>query len=162
MNAEYAGAVLDAANDASCSAANNGTMTSGFTPTGTNSKPEGYYTWSSTQASAQCYDVVVQVPIPSDFDGFTGTQSINVWSNNTTNGTLALDKNVNGTTDGSAYGTSLTPGSASTWTNQTFTFGGSYTSSNANQMLTLRIRMSSTSNAQVNLGRITLQYYSKF
>jgi hypothetical protein len=164
LNAEYVGATLDAAGDTSCSSANSGTMTSGYTASGVGSLPENYYNWVSTSGTAQCYDVVVQVALPSDFDGWTGTQSVDVYSTNTTNGTLALDiRDTSGTLDGTAFGSSLTPASASTWTNKTFTFANSYTySGSAGKTITLRIRMSSLSSANVRIGAITLNYKSHY
>lgn len=174
INAEYIGATLDTTDDTlgtvngtngatvNCNANNSGTMTSGYVASGTSSKPENYYNWTSTQGTTQCYDVIVQVPIPSDFSAWNGNQVANVWTSNTTNGTIVLDKKVDGTLDGNSYGTILTPGSASTWTAQNFTFAGSYSSTDANKVVTFKIRMSAHSSAQVRIGTITLNYLSKW
>jgi hypothetical protein len=164
LNAEYVGATLDTAADASCTSANSGTMISAYTAAGVGGLPENYYDWTSVSGTAQCYDVVVQVQLPSDFDGWTGTQSVDVYSTNTANGTLALDiRDATGALDGTAFGSSLTPASASTWTNKTFSFANSYTySASAGKTITLRIRMSALSSAHVRIGAITLNYKSHY
>jgi hypothetical protein len=69
LTPEYAGATLDALSDASCSSTYNGTMTSGYS--GDSSPRQSYYNWASGAASTNCYDVIVQVPLPS-----TGTAGL--------------------------------------------------------------------------------------
>ena len=69
LTAEYAGAVLDSTGDTNCSTNNNvGTMTSGYAGDAT---PQTYYAWTSSLTTSQCYDIVVSVPIPSDFSGWS-------------------------------------------------------------------------------------------
>jgi hypothetical protein len=59
LYAEYAGSVLDPGSGAN----NSGTMTSGLDLT----NRMNYYKWTTSSGSNQNYDVVVQVPIPTDF-----------------------------------------------------------------------------------------------
>jgi hypothetical protein len=162
LTPEYAGAVLDALSDTTCSSANNGTMTSGLDGT----QHENYYNWTSGQASAQCYDVVVSVPVPSDWSAWNTTPlSIQAYSTSTSNGTIqakVLDT-TNTAESGSGYTSnecSVTPGSASTWaTSTSCTLNGTYT---ANGTMTLILRMSSLSSSNVRLGNITLNYLSSY
>ena len=157
LTPEYAGAVLDASNDPNCTSTNNGTMTAGYD--GTNRM--NYYDWTSSQSTGQCYDVVVQVPIPSDFDGWVGTPDIEM-----------KKKDSTGTVD---YGITVIPSSGSdanysnyagsgtlspAWTNMASNpLSGTYT---AGDYMTIKVGMSAANGANVWLGNIKLVYYSKF
>ncbi len=155
LTAEYAGLVLDP------DGSNNiGSATSAFDAT----QRESYYNWSTTQATNQDYDFVVQVPLPSDFDGLDGSNPITIdrWTSNTTNGTITatlLD------TAGSAVinwnSCSLTPGSSSTWTTTTgcSISTGTFT---ADGVITLRIKLQAPQNGNTRIGNITINYLSKF
>ncbi|HVU59976.1 MAG TPA: hypothetical protein VHC98_04020 [Candidatus Saccharimonadales bacterium] len=170
LTPEYANAVLDAAGDATCSAANSGTLTAGLA-TGLNgfgNSMQSFYKWTTTSATSQCYDIVVQVPIPSDFAGWaTNPLSVNAYTTDTTNGTIKLEARDSSNNAGS--GTvicnyvNVTPGSASTWAtnNSACTLSsGTYT---PGSYMTLRIRLSATSAVSaVEVGNITLSYKSSF
>ena len=162
LPAEYEGAVLDATNDATCSSANAGTMTSGNDLT----NRQNYYNWTSTNASTQCYNVVIQVPVPADFSTWATTGNVvtvETYTDSTSNGGLNLEvRDTGGTVEGSYNFVSITPGSASTWTAYNIAAGGLAGTYSANGVLTLRIRMSSKSSANVRIGTITLNYLSKF
>ncbi len=161
--AEYAGSVLDAANDSSCVAANNGTMTSGLATgvVGFGNKNINFYNWTSTQATNQCYDVAVQIPIPGDFASWNGAPTIQVWGDSTANTVIAADVlDTAGTQDGTAYGSALTPTAASTWQSKSFSsLTGTYTN---NQYFTVRVRTTAKSSANVRIGNITLNYKAKY
>ena len=92
---EYAGAVLDSAgalNDV-------GTMTSGYDST----QKENYYQWTTSASTNQTYDIVVQIPIPSDFSAWASSAP------------LTVDVNTSDTTNGTVVGTLLdTSGAAVT------------------------------------------------
>jgi hypothetical protein len=159
LTAEYAGVVLDAANDSSCSSANSGTMTSGYDAT----NKRNYYNWISTQASNQCYDVVVQVPIPSDWQNWTSTPSINFLGDSTTNASGAVDIiGGDGSQEGSAYGTALTVSSANSWlsTNLPSLTNGKYTAGSTR--MTIRIRMVAKNSANFRISTITIPYTSAY
>jgi hypothetical protein len=159
LSAEYAGAVLDAASDSSCSSANNGTMTSGFD----NTNYMNYYRWNGGLA-AQCYDVIVRVPLPADFNGWASSTplSIRTYSNNLTTSTVTVDARdtANVAETGCAY-VGATPASTNTWTAMggSCTLAGTYT---ANGTMTLRIRMTGDLGSDVRISTITLNYKSKF
>ncbi len=154
---EYAGAVLDATNDATCSSANSGTMTSALDLT----NRFNYYKWLSASGSAQCYDVVVQLQVPSDWAAWNGVPTVSTYSSNTTNGTMNLEiRDTAGTVETNNNFLSITPSTTTTWqTKNGGAFVGTYT---AGSVMTLRIRMSSLSSAETRLGNITLNYYSKY
>lgn len=169
LTPEYAGAVLDNTNDtggANCATNSNGTLTTGYSTglTGFGNTTQNYYQWLSSQASAQCYDLVVQVPIPADFSAWSSTTpiAINTYSSNTTNGTIALQAIAgNGTTESNCNYVGTTPASASTWTASggSCTLAGSYS---AGDTMTLRIRVTSSNSANVRVGNISLSYKSSF
>ena len=164
LAAEYAGAVLDSAGDSSCSSANVGTMTSGYNDT--DSTPQSYYQWSTVQSSAQCYDVVVQIPIPSDWSSWTGTPTI--YASAGTGGSIAIAAIASNGTEESNYGTmsagvaayhsETTTGSLATVTLQGLTSA----SDSANGVLTLKIRMSATSSGNTEIGTIIIPYTSAY
>jgi parallel beta-helix repeat protein len=154
---EYAGAVLDAQSDSACTAASNGTMTAGYDSTGRTN----YYNWTSVQTSDQCYDVVTQVPIPTDFDTWN---SINVQAktSNASNSAYGIAIIDSGGSFDANYGSGYAaPGTLTTsWSNvATSSLSGTYT---AGDYFTIKIRMSAKNSANLQLGNITLNYNSKF
>jgi hypothetical protein len=159
LTPEFPGSVLDSAQDTPCSA-NNGTMTSGLEPVSPYN--HNVYQWVTSQAAAQCYDVVISVPLPKDFAQFTGSNDFTLdgWTNNTTDGTLTVAAySANGTQDTNINYVSCTPGSASTWATCSKTFNGSYA---AGDVITIRVRMSAKTTNTVRLSTITLKYLSSF
>jgi hypothetical protein len=162
LTAEYAGAVLDASNDtggANCSTNNNGTMTSAYDGSTT------YYKWVSN-ATAQCYDVIVRVPIPSDFGSWASSTpvAINTYTSNTSTGLINLDvkDTANTGVSGCAYA-SVTPGSTGAWTSMGGSCNlstGTYTPGTG--VITLRIRLTGGASSDVRVDGITLNYNSKF
>lgn len=155
LTPEFAGAVLDAQSDSACTSASNGTMTAGLDSVGRTN----YYNWTSTQGTNQCYDVVVQVPVPAGFSGWQ-SNSISMKASNTSNasyGIAIIDSNGNYDANyGSSY---ASPGSLSTsWSNvATSSLSGTYT---RNDYFTIKIRMTAKNSANIQLGNITLNYYS--
>ncbi len=157
LNAEYAGAVLDALDDGSCSAAYNGTMTSGYDAT----NHMNYYNWTSGQAANQCYDVVAQVTLPSDFDTWVSDPiSIKMITDNTSNSAVSFKVIPAGGTPETSYNFgSFTVGTSWADAAGTANFTGTYA---AGDTITIKIRMTSKNNANIKAGTITLNYSSKF
>ena len=157
LSPEYAGAVLDAQSDSACSSAANGTMTAGYD----SANRTNYYNWTSTQTTNQCYDVVVQVPIPADFSSWYGG-GIAARTSSTSNSSYGIAMiDSTGAYDPN-YGSSYaSPGTLSTsWSNvATNVLSGTYT---AGDYATFKIRMSAKNGANLQLGNITLYYYSSF
>ena len=157
LTPEFGGGILDATNDATCSAANSGTMTSGLDL----SASQNYYNWTSTLATLQCYDVVVQVPIPAEWNGWTAAPVYNVKSSVLVSATMNAEiRDSSGAIDVNNNYINITPGTAATWTAVSGgSLAGTYT---AGGNMTLRIRMSAKSSALANLGSISIGYYSKY
>ncbi len=169
LTPEFAGGVLDNQDSggADCTANFNGTMTSGFDTT----NRSNYYSWLSSQAGNQCYDVVVQVPMPTDWSAWsTGSgNSIDVQmiTSNASNSAYAIGiLGTSGTAD-TNYGAAYTsPGTLTTsWADMaTSDLSGTYAASDATttRYLTIKIRMTSKNSANLKLGNITLRYLSSF
>jgi parallel beta-helix repeat protein len=156
LTPEYSGAVLDALSDSACVSNYTGTMTSAYDA----ATRMNYYNWQSSSGTAQCFDVVVQVPIPSDFDSWSGTPNIQLKSDATGTAAYALQIVPSSGTDAN-YSSYVSPGTIGTsWANMaTSSLSGTYT---AGDYLTIKVRLSSTSGANVQLGNIKLTYKSKF
>lgn len=155
LNAEYTGSVLDGGTGSN----NTGTMTSSVDLT----NRMNYYKWTTSQASNQSYDVVVQVPIPSDFDGWASSNplSISTYTSNTTNGTITLEARDSSNAVQCNF-VSVTPGSTGAWATNSSACtlsSGTYT---AGDTMTLRIRMQSPASGDVRVGNINLSYLSKY
>lgn len=163
LPAEYAGAVLDSVGDAACSSNNGGTMTSGIDSVNL----VNYYKWAST-ASAQCYDVVVRVPIPSDWSSWSDTTplSLNVYSTNTTTSTVQIHvSNTSNVVESSCNYASVTPNTNSTWSStnsNNCVFASTTTGYVADGLMTVRIRMTGDAGSDVRIGSLTLSYNSKY
>lgn len=156
LHAEYPSVVLTA------DGSNNlGTLTSGYDNTG--SVRMNYYNWTTTQGSNQDYDIVVQVPLPSDFNGWDGANplAVTAYTSNTTNGTITLEARDSSDAQICNF-VSVTPGSTGTWaTNNTACTlsTGTYT---AGDYITLRIKLQAPNAGNTRVGNITLNYLSKF
>lgn len=152
---EYAGAVLDAGSGSN----NTGSMTSKLDLT----NRRNYYKWTTSSATAQSYDVVVQVPIPSNFSAWASTTPITIdtYTSNTSIGTITLEARdtAGAVVTGMNFG-SITPASITTWQSVSAgTISGTYT---AGGYMTLRIRMTSPTNGDVRIGNIKMDYLSKW
>ncbi len=125
LTAEYAGAVLDPTTGTN----NVGTMTSGIDKTGSGGYTYvNYYNWTTGQATAQNYDIWVQVPVPKDFSAWSSTTPMTILDNSsvtTANSVSVAVYDTSGTQVTQTSGTmiDITPGSANTWTAKTPTSG---------------------------------------
>lgn len=155
LTAEYAGAVLDAGSGAN----NTGSMTSKLDLT----NRRNYYKWTTTSATAQSYDVVVQVPIPSNFSAWASTTPITVdtYTSDTTNGTITIEaRDTAGTVVTGINFASITPSAAVTWQSVSAgTISGTYT---AGGYMTLRLRMAAPTSGDTRISNITLNYLTKW
>jgi hypothetical protein len=160
---EYANAVLWNNNNTTTDI---GTMTSGFTATGVGSLPENYYSWTTAQSTNQAYAIVVQIPIPSDFNTSNTITSITIdtYTTNTTNGTITAKLyGTNGTIESNWNTCNLTPSSATTWTTitatTTCTTSGTYA---PNGTATLVLILQAPSGGTTDVGNIVLSYTSAY
>ena len=156
LHAEYPSVVL-----AADGSNNTGTLTSGYD--NTSSARMNYYKWTTTQGSNQDYDIVVQVPLPSDFDGWDTSNplAVTAYTSSTSNGTIALE--VRDSSDAQICNfVSVTPGASGAWaTNNTACTlsTGTYTAGN---YITLRLRLQAPNGGDTRVGNIILNYKSKF
>lgn len=152
---EYANAVLDAGSGSN----NTGSMTSKLDLT----NRRNYYKWTTASGTAQSYDVVVQVPIPSDFSAWANTTpiSIDTYTSNTTTGTVTIEaRDTAGATVSGINFASVTPTVTTTWqTKSAGTISGTFT---AGGYMTLRIRIASPTSGDVRISNIKLDYLSKW
>jgi plastocyanin len=121
-----------------------------------------YYKWTTTQSTNQNYDIVVQVPIPSDFSAWASNPlAITTYTSNTSNGTITLEARDSANAVQCNF-VSVTPGTIVTWATNTTACtlsAGTYTAGN---YMTLRIRVQSPQNGDVRVGNIVLNYLSKY
>jgi len=154
LNAEYAGAVLNPGSGSN----NTGTMTSGVDTT--SGVWQNYYNWTTSQALAQNYDIVVQVPIPSGWSGWSSATPLtaSVWADDTTANNIQVKLTDSNHTTATSF-VDITPSSASTWTTKTPSslFGGTFA---AQDYFTLTIRVTAPTGKNIRLGNIYIDYLS--
>jgi hypothetical protein len=153
LTPEFAGAVL--------SGSGSGSMTAGYDGTA----KKNYYRWTSTQTSDQTYEVVIQVPLPSDWSAWVSSNPIaaDAWTSSTSNTAMkAIVLDTGGTADsglGGASGMTISPGNNTWATTTSSTPAGTYA---ADGIMTIRVTMTAKNSANLQLGNITLAYLSKF
>lgn len=151
LAAEYTGSVLDAGTGSN----NSGTMTSSVDLT----NRMNYYRWTSSQTSAQTYDIVVQIPIPQDFSAWTDSTPLSLSSrtSNTSDGAINFELRDS---SGNVQCDFVSLATNTAWVTHTPNcLSGVYT---PGDYLTMRIRVSSKDNASVDVGNIVLNYLSKY
>jgi hypothetical protein len=150
LTPEYAGAVLDGSGT--------GTMTAAYDSTA----KKNYYKWTTTQVTSQGYDIVITTAVPSDWGTWAASNplTLDTWTDNTSNSTGTITvTDTSGATDTGINGSSITPGSTSTWTTNNKTFSGTYT---ANGIMVIRIHMTANNGSNFQVGPLKLNYLSKF
>jgi parallel beta-helix repeat protein len=166
LTPEYAGAVMTG--DGSSNA---GTMTSDFC---SNSSPaintgvcgvandvHNYYSWTTSQASAQDYDIYVRWQVPSNYDSSDSMPTIKFygWRTNTTNDSLTMTVRNGTTTCGTATSAG---GSNGAWTQATYTTGSCGTITPGTTVLTFTLHMTAATSDFVRVGEIGITYNSVF
>ena len=130
-----------------------------------------YYTWTTSEASAQTYDIFVKWQVPSDFDdssGFQSNISFNMfgWRTDATNNQIQVNMyNDTGGVCGTAN--QNVTGTATDWNNLSFAGMGADADCNgsaidAGDYITFRFRMTADTNDFVHLGEIEINYKSNF
>jgi len=162
---EFAGAVIvgDGSN-------NTGTMTSDFCEQGasaeipdvntgvcnTSGDMHNYYQWTTSEASAQDYQVYVRWRVPDNFSGWIGTDPMKVWGKRTdaTNNEVRIFVYD---TDGTLENSGGTQVAGTNWTQTSIesSFAGTYT---AGAYMTIRIVVTADTNDSVQVGEITMDY----
>lgn len=144
---EYAGGVLspDGTN-------NSGTMISDY------ASLHNYYEWSTTQSSAQDYDIVVRTQLPSNFVSTIGTNwKIWVYATDTTKSAVTMTvSDAAGTTCAS---TTVSATSNTTWQQKAMAAFTTCTLA-ANDVVTIRLNMSAqtASSNKTRVGEIQFDY----
>ena len=146
LSPEFPGGTLSA--DGS---SNSGTMFADYDATAR----RNYYEWTSSQASAQDYDIIVSTMVPSNYSsGFTGF-NIFGWRDNNTNAsaTITIEKE-----DGTSClaSTAITfSGSTSTWAESPHSLSCTPA---ANEILVIRIKVTASNSAKIRIGAIRYDY----
>ncbi len=150
LTPEYAGAVLNGTGI--------GNMTAGFDI----STYKNYYDWVSGEGSVQSYSVVVQAPVPSDWDAWASSNSIciDTRSSDTTKATALLTVFDSDNNPNDVLGESITPSSNNVWANNCFSLTSSDYSSDG--VMTVAVVLISQDSEAIQAGNITLNYLSKF
>ena len=158
LTPEYAGATLTGDGTS-----NTGTMTSDAE---TASPFKNYYNWTSTQGTAQDYDIWIKIPLPSDFSAMASTDSLTVEarSDNLANTAITIVQvyDTANAADCTTGNINIEPGTVNTWADTTPTdtcTGGTYA---ADGIMTVQLRVSALSSANAKVGRLYLQYKAKF
>jgi parallel beta-helix repeat protein len=155
LTPEFANSVFSAI---SGSGANVGYMISDYDST----NHHNYYQWTTDQATAQDYDIIVQYQLPSDFDGMVASsvKSLYFVTSTSANSVKFQMLDASGTSCGAMTTISTT---ANAWTQ-----GSGMTPSgctlNADDVITLDFRLSANTAVTnlAQLGTFQLQYYAKF
>lgn len=164
---EYPGAVLTPDG-----ASNTGTMTSDFcshsallninsTACGSSGDEHNYYAWTTTQGSAQDYDIYVRYRMPADYD--TGSMAnMRIWGWGTTSAneivSLALYK---GSGTACSTITNAITGNT-TWNEATSASPLGACSIAAGDLVTFKVKLTAGTNNTARAGEIRFEYRSKF
>ncbi len=124
-----------------------------------NTDDRNYYEWSTKQGSAQDYDIIIQWPIPENFQSWSSSSDeiqLDVKSTTTTAANNKLDITLSDTAGSDVTltgGTDIASSTADTWRNNygiTFS-GGTWTPGG---YATMKIKMTATNTNAIQLGEI--------
>lgn len=154
LTPEISGSVLDVGG---CTGTSTGAMTGGLDLT----NRKHYYKWTTSEATDQCYEVAVQILLPSDFAGWASTTPLQITGYRTSTGTILAElRDTSGSVETNVNYAAFTPGSASTWATTTGgVLSGTYA---ANGTIELRIRLTAPTSGDTRLSDISLDYLSKW
>lgn len=173
LTPEYAGAVMTATG----SGANVGTMTSDFcandgsgtasatyvntTYCPTTGDYHNYYNWTTSQATAQDYDIFTRWQVPSNYDSSDAMPTITFygWRTNTTNDAVTLTVRKGATVCGTATSVG---GSNGAWNQATYSSSGSCGTLTPGTVLTFDIHLSAATGDHALVGEIGITYNTVF
>ncbi|PSO43459.1 hypothetical protein BRC19_00335 [Candidatus Saccharibacteria bacterium QS_5_54_17] len=118
-----------------------------------------YFSWTTSQGSAQDYDIYIRKQLPSDFDVLASTTTVKMYGWRTSSSEtveLAIFQ-ADGSQCGSTTNVATSNGS---WTQTALDSTGC--SFNANDEITIRVRLTATTDNYARAGEISFQYRSKF
>ena len=118
-----------------------------------------YYSWTTSQGSAQDYDLYVRYQIPSDFSSFTSNTALSMYGWATTNGTDLVQLSLyqaNGSQCGTTTNTATSSGA---WTSTTYSATLTGCSIAANDIVIFKIHMvAGASGNFARAGEINFSY----
>jgi hypothetical protein len=123
-----------------------------------------YYSWTTTQGSAQDYDIWINHQLPSDFDGFADDNSIKMYGWRTSSSDSVTYSIYRADSAHTECGTVTTVTTADgNWT-QTNLGGNEQSTCSfaAGDMITIQIKLTATNGNYARAGEITMDYKSKF
>lgn len=123
-----------------------------------------YYQWTTRRTAMQDYDLVVQWPIPEDFDAFQATSIEFDYRTNTatdTDNQLDLVSILDTTGSSVAVGGTNTDLASTTWATATATGMDATGTYNAGDFITMTFKLQSTSGDFTQLGNIKFNYTAK-
>jgi hypothetical protein len=146
---------------------NTGTMSNGYASGLTSGQgyKHNYYSWVTSQASAQDDDIVLQYQLPSDFSSFV-SNSWKIWTYADSLTSTAIAWSISSATGASCYaGTqSALPASGATWEQISLSNPGNGCTFAAGDVITVDIKPTAItpSGNQVRVGEFTYQYVSAY
>lgn len=162
MVPEYTGAIF------SPSGSNNsGFMSTGYAGGLTSGQgyKHNYYNWTTDQATAQNYDIVMQYQIPSDFSSFVAS-SWKLWTYADSLTNTDINWSIKSANETTCFGTtqSAKPSSSATWQQITLSDPGNGCTFAAGDMITISIKPTAITPAtnQVRIGEFSYQYNSAY
>jgi hypothetical protein len=124
-----------------------------------------YYSWTTDQASAQDYDIVTQIQLPSDFSSFVSS-SWKIWTYADSRTSTAISWSILSSTGASCYaGTqSALPSAATTWEQITLSNPGNGCTFAAGDVITVDIKPAAITPAtnQIRVGEFQYQYNTAY
>lgn len=143
---------------------NSGTMSSDSESTGA---LHSYYSWTTTQQTAQDYDIWVKVQLPSDFAAWCSTTNCNptifAYAKITAGGTVQVQTYDTAASPATVQAmTSITPGSAGAWAEGSVNAAAAAQTWTAGGFMTLRFRLTAPTSGITQLGEIRMDYLSKW
>lgn len=122
-----------------------------------------YYQWTTTQGTAQDYDVYVRFKMPSDYDtGSMANLTAVAWGTSTSNESAVLSFYSPGSATACTTTSNLVTSSGA-WSTPSVTASPlGLCTINANDMITVKIHLVATNASYVRMGEFSFEYRSKF
>jgi parallel beta-helix repeat protein len=131
---------------------NNGSMEASYDTTAR----RNYYEWTSSQVTAQDYDIIVNTMVPSDYTGSFSSLTVRTWRDHNTNASATYEVIRQG--DGLSCGSGSLTFNATTSTWDSATMSTASCTIAASDVLIILIKVSASDNANVRIGEITYNY----
>jgi hypothetical protein len=143
--------------------ANNiGSLTSGIDTTA--GAFHNYYNWTTTQGTAQDYDMYVRIPVPRDFSAFPAGGQIcyYVWTDDSTPSNSVVTTTFYDTGSTAQTSFTATPTSTNTWQQKCTTNIGGTITVNGNTYVTVQFHFAAAPNQNTRIGEFSFDYLTSF